>query len=422
MAGGKPMGTVSRFTLHTPFSLNMIQEKVGKESGILDPSSPTGYRKWDSEKQEMVISKVGSPKPDRVGVPVMTLLGIYDPVQPSDNESFIYPALYGNWGNLFSPETVLNSDPALAQSRCALEVTDRQGRIYRFPLHDERLDPAKMNQFHINLPSSIQYSQARIVFEGETLTELHVREIEPPKGKLPPPVVVGKTNGFTSAALRLRDMEKVLIAGGYPTTEKLREAMENYYGEVIDFEPGVKFEAAKVYRRKDGAYYQATVTNESGEGIEFRKLGDTRKFLSRVRLPLGNLSKDYAKEVMQGSSGVYYYVPIDKTSVIASDAASPESAGWYAAGEYSSLTVMGEATGGNKQPIKLRAQINDRHVINRGAPVTESSRVRFTFFAEDNPDLPPGNYKIAFSAYAQAWHAKQLVESFQVVGIIKLRK
>ena len=30
-------------------------------------------------------------------------------------------------------------------------------------------------------------------------------------------------------------MEKVLIAGGYPTPEKLREAMENYYGEVIDF-------------------------------------------------------------------------------------------------------------------------------------------------------------------------------------------
>ena len=422
MAGGKPMGAVSRFTLHTPFSLNMIQEKVGKESGILDPSSPTGYRKWDSEKQEMVISKVGSPKPDRVGVPVMTLLGIYDPVQPSDNESFIYPALYGNWGNLFSPETVLNSDPALAQSRCALEVTDRQGRIYRFPLHDERLDPAKMNQFHINLPSSIQYSQARIVFEGETLTELHAREIEPPKGKLPPPVVVGKTNGFTSAALRLRDMEKVLIAGGYPTPEKLREAMENYYGEVIDFEPGVKFEAAKIYRRKDGAYYQATVTNESGEGIEFRKLGDTRKFLSRERLPLGNLSKDYAKEVMQGSSGVYYYVPIDGVTVIESDAASPEAAGWYAKGEYSKITVIGESSGGDKQQLILRGQINDRHVINRGAPVTESSRVRFTYFPVDNPDLPPGNYKVAFPAYAQGWHAKRLVESFQVTGIIKVRR
>ena len=84
--------------------------------------------------------------------------------------------------------------------------------------------------------------------------------------------------------------------------------------------------------------------------------------------------------------------------------------------------MIGEATNGDKQPIKLRAQINDSHVINRGAPVTESSRIRFTFFAEDNPNLPLGNYKIAFPAYAQAWHAKRLVESFQVVGIIKFRK
>ena len=77
-------------------------------------------------------------------------------------------------------------------------------------------------------------------------------------------------------------MEKVLIAvAGIPQQKKLREAMENYYGEVIDFEPGVKFEASKIYRRKDGAYYQATVTNESGEGIEFRKLGDTEILESR---------------------------------------------------------------------------------------------------------------------------------------------
>ena len=422
MAGGKPMGTISNFTLHTPFSLNMIQQKVGSESGILDAASPTGYRKWDAEEQKMKVTEVASPKPDRIGVPVMTLLGMYDPVQPSDSPSFIYPALYGNWGNVFSPDTITQSDSALAQSRCSLEVTDQQGRTYRFPLHDERLDASKMNQFHINLPASLRYTEAKIVFGGSAGKILNTRNIAPPTGSLPQPVIIGKEYGFTDAALRLRGMDSFLVAGGYPKEDQLREAMENYYGEIIDFETGTEFEAGKIYRRSDGSFYQAIRTNDQGEGIEFRKLGETKNYISKQRLRLGDLSRDYAKEVMQGSSGVYYYVPIDKTSVIASDAASPESAGWYAAGEYSSLTVMGEATGGNKRPIKLRAQINDRHVINRGAPVTESSRVRFTFFAEDNPDLPPGNYKIAFSAYAQAWHAKQLVESFQVVGIIKLRK
>ena len=422
MAGGKPMGTVTKFTLHTPFSLNMIQQKVGAESGVLDASSATGYKKWDEQEQKMKVAEVASPKPDRIGVPVMTLLGMYDPVQPSESPSFIYPALYGNWGNVFSPETITQSDPALTQSRCSLEVTDQQGRTYRFPLHDKRLDASKMNQFHINLPSSIQYSEAKIIFGGPGGRILNTRKIAAPTGSLPKPVIVGKEHGFTDATLRMRDMSSFLVPGGYPEEGKLREAMEDYYGEIIDFEPGIKFETGKIYRRADGSYYQAMRTNDDGEGIDFRKLGDTKNYISNHRLRLGDISKDYAKEVMSGSSGVYYYVPIDKTRVIQSDAASPEAAGWYAAGEYTSLTVVGEATNGEKQPIKLRAQINDRHVINRGAPVTESSRIRFTFFAEDNPTLPLGNYKIAFPAYAQAWHAKRLVESFQVVGIIKLRK
>jgi hypothetical protein len=172
----------------------------------------------------------------------------------------------------------------------------------------------------------------------------------------------------------------------------------------------------------DWAQSVPSTHNAEGDGIEFRKLGETKKFLSNNRLKLGDLSKDYAKDVMKGSSGVYYYVPIEKNAVIASDAASPDAAGWYAKGDYSTVTVLGEAGDGVIKPIVLRGQINDRHVINRGAPVTESSRVRFSFFPEDNPSLPPGNYKIAFPAYAQAWHAKQLVESFQVVGIVKIRK
>jgi hypothetical protein len=422
MAGGKPMGTVSEFTLYTPFSLNMIQEKVSAESGVLDESSSTGYRKWDAEKQAMTVFEPGTPKPDRVGVPVMTLLGMYDPVQPSDNESFIYPALYGNWGNVFSPETIQDSDDALTQSRCSLVVTDEQGRVYRFPLHDERLDASKMNQFHVNLPASVRFIDAKIIFGSEEGTVLHARKIDPPHGKLPPPVIVGRDNGFTDASLRLATMDEFLIQGGYSDPIRLRHELEDYYGEVIDHEPGTRFETGKVYRRTDGTFYQAMVTNDKGEGIEFRKLGETKQFLSRQRLQLGETSKDYAKEVMNGTSGVYYYVPVDRISVVKSDSVSPEDAAWYASGEFSSVTVIGELPNGEKQPIVLRGQINDRHVINRGAPVTESSRIRFSFFPEDNPSLPPGNYKIAFSAYAQAWHAKRMIESFQVVGVVKVRR
>lgn len=422
MAGGKPMGTVSKFTLHTPFSLKMIQDKVGSQSGILDTTSPTGYRKWDPETKSLVVHETEFPKPDKTGVPVMTLLGMYDPVQPSERESFIYPALYGNWGNLFSPKTIKESSPSLSQSRCTLEVVDEQGRVYQFPLHDERLDPSKMNQFHINLPSSVIYKEAKIVFSGSNPTVLHARKIAPPQGNLPPPVLIGKEHGFRNASGRLPTMDSFLTQGGYPEASKLRREVENFYGEVIDYQPGIQFVAGKVYRRKDGSFYQAQFDGDLSNGSEFRKLGETKRFLSRERLPIGEISKDYAKEVMKGSSGVYYYVPIDRKSVIQSDVANPEAAKWYATGKYSTVTVMGESQAGEKQAIVLRGQINDRHAINRGAPVTESSRIRFTFLAEDNPNLPPGNYKIAFSAYAQGWHAKRLIESFQVVGVVKARR
>ncbi len=421
MAGGKPMGSVSVFTLHTPFSLNMIQQKVGGESGVLDLDSATGYRKWDAKKQLMVVSKVDTPKPNQIGVPVVTLVGMYDPIQPSDMPSFIYPALYGNWGNIFSPETLRNSDPALAQSRCSLEVTDEDGKVYRFPLNDERYDSKVMNQFHINLPASTRFVRAKLVAQAGQRMELDAREIATPDSELPEPVIVGREHGFTAAALRLREMDAFLVPGGYLDREQLHQAMEDYYGEITDYQAGIEFEVGLVYRHDDGTYYQAGPAKSGETKLRFRKLGDPGRYLSKKRLKLGTESKDYAKDVMKGKSGVYYYVPVDHVQVIQSDAPSPESAAWYAKGEHSKITVNAVSSKGGQQPIVLRGQINDSHVINRGAPVTEKSRVRFTFQQEDNPDVSAGKYQVQFSAYAQGWHAKTLIESFRVVGVVEVK-
>ncbi|WP_197455099.1 M66 family metalloprotease [Stieleria varia] len=421
MAGGQPMGKVSVFTLHTPFSLNMIQQKVGDESGVLDLTSPTGYRKWDAKQQEMVVWEVGSPKPDQVGVPVVTLVGVYDPIQPSNMPSFIYPALYGNWGNVFSPETIRNSDPALVQSRCVLEVTDANGREYRFPLNDERYDPKVMNQFHVNLPASTRFIRAKLVVQTDQRMELDSRELAEPHGVLSEPVVVGREHGFTAAALRLREMDSVLIPGGYPDRQQLHEAMEDYYGEITDYKAGIEFEVGNVYRREDGSYYQVGPPDSGDTKLRFRKLGDSNKYLSNKRLKLGTQSKDYAKDVMKGTSGVYYYVPVDHDRVMQSDASSPESATWYAKGDHTKITVNAADSQGGRQPIVLRGQINDSHVISRGAPVTESSRVRFNYYPEDNPGVPAGKYQVQFSAYAQGWHSKRLIESFRVVGLIDVK-
>ena len=418
MAGGKPMGGVSLFTLHTPFSLRLIQDKVGSQSGVLDLESPTGYRKWNQEKQALEVFESKTPKPQKVGVRVMTLLGMYDPQQSPDMTHFIYPALYGNWGNLFTPESMVQSDPTLAKTPFALEVTDASGKTHRFPLHSTRHHEKKMNQFHINLEASLNYVRAAIVYQdSKGRRELDVRKIAAPHGELPKPVIVGREYGFTKAALRLRDMDSILVKNGYASADQLHRKMEDYYGVIVDYTGDTQFEAGKIYRHQ-GAYHQALPPKVQGHNFQFRKLGEVADYLSSKRLALGESSIDYAKEVMKGKSGVFYYVPIDHIYVTASDSFAPAARKWYASGAYSTLTVNAKSSTGQTTPIQLRGQINNRHVLHRGAPVNESSRVKFTFHKEDNPNLPKGEYTLQFPAYAQAWHTRKLVESFQVEGTV----
>ncbi len=421
MAGGSPMGAITEFTLHTPFSLREIQEKISSQSGILDPQSPTGYRKWDAGKQSMEVFQPDTPKPDLFGVPVMTLVGFYDPDQSGKPmPSFIYPALYGNWGNAFSPDTLLAHYPDLKETSCWLQVTNAQGRNFRFPLHAVRLKEGTMNQFHINLPSSVSYTRAAIVYKdarGER--ELDARDLAPPHGTLPSPVVVGREQGFTSAALRLRDMASILTPNGYPGEGELLRDMEDYYGPIQEFRHGMAAEPGRVYRY--GEFYAQALPLQPGQKQQWRNLGDTKSFLSIKRLELGKDSIDYAKEVMEGKSGVYYYVPVDHVTVLASDSYAPASRQWYANGSHSNLTVNATSQDGKLVPIVLRGQINGRHVLHRGAPVNEASRVKFTFHKEDNEGLPKGAYAVRFPAYAQGWHSGKLIEAFFVEGEVEVR-
>jgi hypothetical protein len=344
----------------------------------------------------------------------MTLLGMYDPEQSKEMTHFIYPALYGNWGNLFTPDSMVKNDSTLANSPFALEVTDANGKVHRFPLHSKRHDEKKMNQFHINLDASLKYVKAAIIHTGK---ELDVRQIAPPHGKLSDPVIVGREHGFTKAALRLKDMESILVKNGYPDADQLHRNMEDYYGPIQDYKDGIQFELGKVYRH-NGKYHQAHPSNAGTNQFHFRKLGEVTDYLSTKRLELGKSSVDYAKDVMEGKSGVFYYVPIDHINVTASDSYAPAARKWYASGNHSKLTVNAKSSSGTITPIQLRGQINDRHVLNRGAPVNESSRVRFTFHKEDNPSLTKGEYTLQFAAFAQAWHTGKLVESFKVEGTV----
>lgn len=100
MAGGESakLGLVSRYTLEHPTGTKVTQNWLNAVKQV-NLDSSTGYTEWDQETQRYVESDVDYSAPIAHGVPVITVLGIYDPL--NINPSQIYPLTYSNYGNVF---------------------------------------------------------------------------------------------------------------------------------------------------------------------------------------------------------------------------------------------------------------------------------------------------------------------------------
>ncbi|OBU40181.1 glycosyl transferase [Photobacterium phosphoreum] len=100
MGGGENAltGLISNYTLEHPMATRVTQDWFNR-SNNLDMDSSTGFVKWDQTSQRYVESETGFAAATQQGVPVITVLGIYDPTET--NSSQIYPLTYSNYGNLF---------------------------------------------------------------------------------------------------------------------------------------------------------------------------------------------------------------------------------------------------------------------------------------------------------------------------------
>jgi hypothetical protein len=112
-------------------------------------------------------------KPQLFGVPVVTLVGFYDPSQQL--KAYAYPALHGAYGYCYVDDTA-----QLKPSDCQLVVETKAG-LLRFRLDDRRLDPATMNKFHINVPAASQPRAYAILCGGKVVAQ---RTITPVAEKL----------------------------------------------------------------------------------------------------------------------------------------------------------------------------------------------------------------------------------------------
>ncbi len=208
MSGGRAETApiLSSFTHHTGYTARRIQAFVDR--AWFDPASPTGYRRWDASQRTIVdVAPAGMARPSRLGVPVFTLLGAYDPL---NRRAVIHPPAKGNYGIVF--DGLPAPDPAA--SACWLAVRLGDGRSRTIGLPAVRIVSTASNKFHVNIaqaddPRSVALS-CRIDGATTTLDEVVFPSRTP---ELPPAVVVGEEAGYEAlAAVELSGLDAALRA------------------------------------------------------------------------------------------------------------------------------------------------------------------------------------------------------------------
>lgn len=212
MSSGEVTSSLSRFTHYTGYSAyTQIQNWLNR--AVPDATVPSGYKKWNPATRQM--EPHSFPAADnrlpatKVGVPVYTLLGGYDPLV----KALINPVFRGNYGNVFNlPEAGTD----LNQRACYMEIGFGDGSTKRVALADTRHTATIINQFQINIEQSADPRTARLLCRaggGAAPVELATRSFPTGLAPMPAPVVIGRDKGYTSLRnVELPELEQKLLA------------------------------------------------------------------------------------------------------------------------------------------------------------------------------------------------------------------
>lgn len=238
MAGAEADSALSLYTLHTGYTAKRVQQFFA-QSAVVDPASPSGYSRWDASARAMVPDK-SKQRPTAFGVPVVTLVGYYDP--QGQLPTTIYPALHGNHGQTY------NLPHGVSHEGCRLMIrSDKSLQVIL--LSGRRHSPGLMNKFHVNVRSTPLLREASIacVINGQQKL-LHSIDIAQPSQALPPALRVGKEDGFVSAALRLPVLGQVLGKKPFESFNALEAKLADVYGEISEWSYSATGRAGSLYR------------------------------------------------------------------------------------------------------------------------------------------------------------------------------
>ena len=221
MAGGWVDSAISRYTHNTAMTTRQIQQNLKVRYFLSDSKDMNGlyeYLEWDEANRKIrSASTVGFNRisPSEKGVPVITILGGYNPDTPT--QSVIYPRLRGNWGNIFGSLFTANPEGSVY-----LEITYSDNSKEYVKLNETRFNSGIINKFHVNIPESKKPVQVVLNNKGvkETIT-IDVNDYNTP---MPKAVIIGKENGYKDViavdVARLNELLKDKVVASYTLSEK----------------------------------------------------------------------------------------------------------------------------------------------------------------------------------------------------------
>lgn len=183
----------SRYTHHTGYTAQRVQTWLNRP--WVDADSPTGYRQFDPSSGRVVdASPVGRAAPSRVGVPVFTLLGGYDPVR---RVGLMYPPARANLGHVFDQLP----GPDAAADACWVDIRLADGRVRSVAISATRLDGGSANKFHLNVAQADQPRSAALSCrQNGVVSQLSATTFPSGLAAMAPAVVVGEAAGFDALA------------------------------------------------------------------------------------------------------------------------------------------------------------------------------------------------------------------------------
>lgn len=261
MSGGENSSSLSRYTVHTGYSANLIQKNLIRPTP--DVSFASGYRVWNAQTGAAVDAKTADPtfkaaKPAQVGVSVFTLLGGYNPQTPE--QTVLYPAFRSNYGNVFD---LPQSDPASAAAArsCWVSISYLDGRV-----DNTTIDASNgVKQFNINVADAAKPTGAQIFCRASGVTTQLGNSITIATDLAPlrPAVTIGGDAGYEALrAVEVAELDAALLTIVDAAVPVLSSAMRLSYDSWKDDLSALSPAARAVLDRALAAVAAATAVDE----------------------------------------------------------------------------------------------------------------------------------------------------------------